>query len=117
MRADSIVSIDAAWGVSLQAVGEQTKESDRSLTMMKNSILYGETDADDCPKRHECWCKEKFGFMGFSSRHGGKEPHISSKSKLPMHKVKSYGTWNADTHMENLSFNHFDRNRTLCGAR
>lgn len=54
--------------------------------------------------------------MGFSSRHRPKKFHIDSKSPLPMIKVKSYGSWAADTRMEKITFNNFLRNKTECGA-
>jgi hypothetical protein len=89
----------------------------KSLTVMTNSKLYGETEALDCPAGHKCWCKNKMGFMGFSGRHKGKDFHIDSASALPMHKAKSYGTWAADTYMKDLKFINFVSNRTECGAR
>jgi len=117
MRATNITSIDAAWGVNLQTAGEMTGPDAKSLTVLTNSKLYGETEALDCPAGHKCYCKNKMGFMGFSGRHKAKDFHIDSASALPMHKAKSYGTWAADTYMKDLKFINFPSNRTLCGAR
>lgn len=42
--------------------------------------------------------------------------HIDAASPLPMHKVKSYGTWHGDTYYRNNKFYDFNSNKTLCGA-
>lgn len=107
-----ITSIDAAWGINIQPAGE----TERSLARLSKSYIYGETEALDCPEDHDCWCEDKEGFMGFSGRHKSKKFHIDSASPLPMIKVKSYGTWAADTRMEKIEFNNFSRNKTECGA-
>lgn len=117
MRAVNITSIDAAWGISLQTVGENSGADAKSLTILRNSNLYGETMVQDCPKGHRCWCKDKFGFMSFGGRHKSKDYHIDTTSGLPMHKAKSYGTWAADTLLEGNTFHNFGTNKTDCGAR
>ena len=43
MRAVNITSIDAAWGISLQTVGEDSGADAKSLTILRDSNIYGET--------------------------------------------------------------------------
>ena len=104
--------IDQRWGVSLQASGD----SELSLTSLFDSVIYGETEAEDCPEHHDCWCKDKYGYMMFGSNHNFKKYMIDAASPLPMHKVKSYGTWAADTYIRNVEFREFRSNLTKCGG-
>lgn len=53
--------------------------------------------------------------MAFSSRHKDKAFHIDAASPLPMNKVKSYGTWAADTHIERVTFRDYQNKTTDCG--
>jgi len=92
-------------------------ETERSLAVFKDSTIYGETEAEDCPVDHDCYCQDKEGFMAFSGRHNPKSFHIDAASPLPMYKVKSYGTWAADTFMKTITFNNFPSNTTLCGRK
>jgi hypothetical protein len=55
------------------------------------------------------------GFMLFGSNMKGKDFHINSPSPLPMHKIKSYGTWMAATEINNVTFSDFPSNKTACG--
>jgi len=54
--------------------------------------------------------------MLFGSNEGSKDPHITSPSSLPMYKIKSYGTFNADTIIKTVTFNNFVSNETACFA-
>ena len=83
---------------------------------MDNIHLFGETEADDCPKGHECYCKDKSAIMLSGGNHAGKKIHIDSKSSLPSYKIKSYGVWNVSTNFNNFIFENFASNKTRCGA-
>lgn len=41
IRMSYITSIDAAWGINIQNSGE----AEKSLTVLKDSVIYGETKA------------------------------------------------------------------------
>jgi hypothetical protein len=114
MRMSSITSIDNGLGINLQASGD---DFEKSLTVLKDSAIYGETDAEDCPENHDCYCHKKFGFSLFGGNHAGKPPHITMPSAVPMHKIKSYGNWAADTYIKSVSFNNFDSSTTKCWAK
>ena len=42
--------------------------------------------------------------MLFGSNENAKAPHIDAKSPLPMYKIKSYGSWMADTSIFGVVF-------------
>lgn len=84
--------------------------------MLEGADIYGETEAEDCPLKHDCWCKYKHAFMLFGGNEGSKSPMIATPSPLPFHKVKSYGTWAADTFIKDVSFYNFFKNKTECNA-
>ena len=80
-------------------------------------MIFGETAAEDCPKDQPgCICEDKMGFMLFGSNLGAKAPHIDAKTPLPMYKIKSYGSWMADTSIFGVVFQDFSSNLTACGA-
>ena len=54
--------------------------------------------------------------MLFGSNLGAKAPHIDAKTPLPMYKIKSYGSWQADTSIFGIVFSDFSSNLTACGA-
>ena len=72
MRAHDITCIDAEKGISLQT----GTEGDGMVIKFSNSKIYGETDADDCPADHECYCPNKIGFMFFGNNVGSKTLHM-----------------------------------------
>jgi len=87
--------IDNRLGVNLQSSGETPK----SLTSLRDTHIYGETAAQDCPKGHNCICLDKIGFMLFGSNQHNKKFHIDALSPLPHYNIMSYGTWAAATDM------------------
>jgi hypothetical protein len=110
----NMTMIDNVLGINLQAAGEQRV---KSHTWLRDSQIYGETDAQDCPEGHTCKCMDKHGFMLFGSNHGGKDILIDSPSPRPHYKIKSYGVWAATTDISNTRFVKFTSNETDCGAR
>jgi len=67
---------------------------------MNHVTIFGEPEAQDCPDindKSSCLCEDKFGFMLSGTNHGKKDPHINTPSGLPMHKIKSYGSYYATT--------------------
>ena len=87
------------------------------LKVMMDSIhIYGESEADDCPPKHKCYCKDKSGIMLSGGNTKYKLFHIDSASALPSYKIKSYGAYNISTEFINMTFENFS-NQTRCGAR
>ena len=87
---------------------------------INRAFIYGETEAQDCPdpsKASKCECTDKMGFMLSGGNEKGKKPHITSKSSLPMYKIKSYGAYNVVTNYKDVNFGNFKSNFTSCGAR
>lgn len=57
MRFHDITCIDNAKGINLQTAGE----ANELKIKFSDSLIYGETDADDCPQNGDCWCHDKSG--------------------------------------------------------
>ena len=54
--------------------------------------------------------------MLFGANQGGKELHPTTSSKLPIHKIKSYGSWGPEITLTNVNFNNFESATTkTCG--
>jgi hypothetical protein len=68
IRMSHITSIDNLLGINIQTAGEV----DKILSVLQDSYIYGETETEDCPDDHDCYCQPKEGIMLFSSNHGGK---------------------------------------------
>ena len=83
---------------------------------MDSIHIYGESEADDCPPKHRCYCVDKSGIMLSGGNLGAKVYHIDAVSPYPCHKIKSYGAWNISTEFTNMTFENFS-NKTRCGAR
>jgi hypothetical protein len=60
-------------GLNLNANGE----SDSTVIETEDIAIYGEGQdlAEDCPKNHHCYCKEKMGMMLFGGHRGGRALH------------------------------------------
>jgi hypothetical protein len=114
MRAHDITCIDAEKGISLQTGVEGTG----MVIKFSNSKIYGETDADDCPADHECYCPNKIGFMFFGNNVAPKTLHMPAMSPRPIYKVKSYGAYGGTAQIDNVTFKNFATNGvTKCAAR
>jgi hypothetical protein len=61
--------------------------------------MYGESPARDCFNRNECksrsgpGCVDRLGLMVSYFSTGGKDILITKRSKFPVHKIKSDGSW------------------------
>lgn len=114
IRAHDITCIDSVKGVSLQTAGD----GDKFLIKFYDSQIYGETEAEDCPQGHDCYCPEKFGFMLFGNNVKGKDAHIPKASSRPIYKIKAFGAWGGEVEVDNVSFNKFNTGgRTKCSNR
>jgi hypothetical protein len=80
-------------------------------------VIYGESEAEDCPSGHGCRCPDKYGFMLFGSNLGGKALHPEMKSSLPVSKIKSEGAWAGAVEVDNFQFKGFSSATTRCGAK
>lgn len=114
MRAHDITCIDAEKGVSLQTAGD----GEDIMIKFYDSQIYGETEAEDCPQGHNCYCPEKFGFMIFGNNMAGKDAHIPMASSRPIYKIKAFGAWGGEVEVDNVSFNKFNTGgKTKCSNR
>lgn len=85
----------------------------------RNSKIYGESPAPDCPQNGKggyCDKGERCGLMSAVSLTGAKPIHPMMPSPKPYHKCKSYGSWGATAYFENMEFINFYE-RTTTGAR
>ena len=97
--------IDNELGINLNANGEFKK--DKNLVEALNMEIYGETPALDCTASG-CYCPdEKMGFMLFGGNQGSRPLHAKSWSELPIWKIKSYATFNAEARVNNIKFADF----------
>ena len=99
--------------MSLQTAGER----DLIKISMSNVEIYGEGDNEDCFEGQADYAPEKFGMMLFSANRGGKSLHPTMASALPIHKIKSYGSWGGEVLLENVNFSNFVSGTTKCGSR
>jgi len=54
--------------------------------------------------------------MLFGANRGGKALHPNAKSSIPIHKIKSYGSWGPEVTLTNVNFNNFESELTAtCG--
>ena len=95
--------IDNEKGVCLQTAGER----ERIIIEMRDVEIYGEDNNSDVPDGQERYCADKYGLMLFGANRGGKDLHPTMASKLPVHKIKSYGSWGAEITLTRVNFNNF----------
>jgi len=108
-----ITSIDCTLGINLQTGGDILDKH----TKLNNALIYGETQALDCPpKPHDCYCKDKVGFYLFGAHEAGKSFHEIAASKMPFYKIKSSGTYRSFAEMDSITFSNFMTNTTACQA-
>jgi hypothetical protein len=103
MRAHDITCIDSERGINLQTGGE----GENKLIKFYDSFIFGETEAQDCPQGHHCYCPEKYGFMLFGNNIGSKDLHIPKASPRPIYKIKSAGSWGGTVEVDNVVFSDF----------
>ena len=74
----NLVLIDNTNSVSVITSNFDSEPS--ALSLIQDSIIYGQAGSDDCPDGHDCYCEEKLGLMLSSSNNGGKRPHATMDS-------------------------------------
>jgi len=92
---------------------------DKIVMRFRNSKIYGESPAPDCPQNGQggyCFKFEKCGLMSAISITKTKPIHPDKPSPKPYHKPKSYGVWGATALYENMEFINWYPN-TQTGAR
>ena len=112
-RAHNLRCIDNTVGISLNTGGLERDEVEIS---MWDSEFYGETDADDCPQGHNCYCKPKNGFSSFANQNDGKPLHPTGASSLPIWKSSGEGNWGGNIHIRDTTFKGF-MGKSRCGER
>jgi len=113
IRMRKMVMIDNTLGVNILTAGE----TDKQLSVLLDSDIYGEGGSDDCPKKHDCYCpRQKMGYMPFCGNHNGaKAFHITNSSPWPMHHIMSYGSWASASDAYQVRFHNFNTTETSCG--
>jgi len=113
-RMSNMVMADNVLGVSLIVAGDL----ERAFMVLKDSDIYGETEALDCPGGdHECKCMNKNGIYSFTGTHGAKDFHIGSASPYPMDHIMSYGSWSPATDFYKVRFHDWLSRETACGKK
>jgi len=107
--------VDNTLGVQILTGYNTADSSNKTLSVLQDSIIYGESQAEDCPQNANCYCKDKNAFLLFTNAIASKNKHITSPTKFPLYKIKSYGTWESAASMSNITFKNF-ASRTACGA-
>jgi hypothetical protein len=106
--------IDNTKGVNLNTAGER----ENLQISMSDVEIYGEDDNSDVPDGQQMYCADKFGFMLFGANQGGKDLHPTMASKLPIYKIKSYGSWGGEVTLTRVNFHNFEDAETRkCGKR
>ena len=88
-------------------------EAESLLSNFRHSFVYGETAALDCPSQNYCAhnqgevCVDKVGFTVPYFSQAPKDMFPSSKSGLPIHKIKSYAAWGGYSLTQNVTFSNF----------
>jgi hypothetical protein len=86
--------------------------------LFRNSKIYGNSPAPDCPQQGKggyCDKSTRCGLMSAVSIQGAKPIHPMMPSPKPYHKCKSYASWSASAHFENMEFLNF-YSKTETGA-
>jgi len=108
----NMMMADNVRGFNLIVSGNNEKQ----LLVFKDSDVYGETDAEDCPGgKHDCTCMPKSGIYSFAGLHAGKEFHIGSSSPYPVDHLMAYGSWATATDIYKVNFHDFLEGRSRCG--
>lgn len=113
-----MVFIDNAMGPT-PLVG---KEADNLTARLQNIKMYGESPSRDCFYENECkkrsgpGCIDRIGLMLPYFSTGGKDVLIKKRSKFPVHKVKSDGSWGGVTISNDLEFINFESSTHFCGV-
>jgi hypothetical protein len=107
----NMTMIDNVIGISIQTAGDGAK----AHTYLRDSHIYGETEAEDCPKSHNCMCSDKLALLLFGSNGGGKPIHIEASHDMPHYGIGSSGAWAATSTIENVVFENFESRWTACG--
>lgn len=114
VRMRDMTFVDNHLGVSLN-IG---REGEELTIQMFDSEIYGEVAGvnQDAPDGQSPWCEDKHGLMLFSAATGGKPLHPTMPSSLPIHKIKSNGSWGGNVILNNVNFNKF-KSKTECGRK
>lgn len=104
IRMVDMTMIDNVLGITILADGDSLHQK----SVLKDSNIYGETAALDCPHNHPCFCPEKTGMLTFSGQVGDKPAHITETSPFPMHHIHSYANWASEAELVNVAFRNFE---------
>jgi len=116
VKFSNMTGIDNGLGLG---IGTITDGNEKYTMLFRNSKIYGESPAPDCPqggKGGYCDKGDRCGLMSAISIQGAKPIHPMKPSPKPYHKPKSYSSWSAVALYENMEFINFYE-RTSTGAR
>jgi len=83
---------------------------------LTNSEFHGETNSEDCPQGHDCYCKPKNGFSSFANQNDGKDLHPTGASALPIMNSHGEGNWGGNIKISDTLFKGF-LGKSKCGER
>jgi hypothetical protein len=117
-----MILIDNGWGATMNL----GIEGDTLSTILKNSIIYGETVVPDCDYQNECLldlltnapCVNKHGIMIPNYTTGDKKEAFPMESdSLPMNSIMDDASWSGATSISNVTFSNFLTNISYCGTQ
>lgn len=111
--AHHMTCIDTQWGISVNYGGAETEAADVEVN---DSFFFGETAAEDCPTKDNCWCKKKSSVWSSHVNLDGKDFHPTSSSALPISKSKAQGAWGGRIFFKRNTFKNFI-GKSKCGEK
>jgi hypothetical protein len=115
-----MTSIDNMRGIGLGMCQKEGKRGHLNSSMeMRDSKIYGESPAPDCPQNGAggyCFKQPKCGIWSASSIIKNKEIYPTAASKKPYSKYKSHANWGGVVSFENVEFINFPA-KTKEGAK
>jgi len=117
VKFSNMTGIDNGLGLGIGTITSMN-EPETYTMLFRNSKIYGESPAPDCPQDSKggyCDKGSRCGLMSAVSITGGKPIHPMMPSPKPYHKCKSYASWSSVALFENMEFINFYE-RTSTGA-
>jgi len=101
----NMTMIDNRHGVGIQLV-QKAREYEDLLMEYNDLIIYGDSEALDCPvgKEDRCFKTDKVGVMTGAVAYKGKSNHITGVSAFPPYKIKGDSSWGGVSVWNRLTF-------------
>lgn len=104
-----MTSIDNKMGLGAHLGSAGPYEYEDLVIEVKDNMIYGETEAKDCPSLDDdfCFLIHKNGFHPPLAAHDAKKPMTTTESAMPLYKPKSETAWGAKGILHNNTFTGF----------